>query len=196
MFWQNVHELDQQITLAINSWNSSITDIIWMFFSNKYVWIPMYAAIVAFIIYRLGWKKGLIIVCGALLTFGFCDQFSNLIKDSVARIRPLHDEFMIASGIHVLEQGGGFSFFSAHAANAFGLASATYFGLLQDKRHKYTVYGTLMFVWAALVAISRVFVGRHYLGDILAGTLIGLVAGYAFAQLMTWICRKYIRKDS
>ena len=116
MFWQEVHQLDQQLTLQINSWHSAFTDPIWWFFSNKWVWIPMYAAIIALLIWRLGWKKGLVAIGAALLTFGFCDQFSNLIKDAVERIRPLNDQFMIANGIHVLERGGGFSFFSAHSA--------------------------------------------------------------------------------
>ena len=41
MFWQEVHRLDQQLTLAINSWDSAITDRIWQFFSDIPVWIPM-----------------------------------------------------------------------------------------------------------------------------------------------------------
>ena len=120
MTWQEIHQLDQAVTLEINSWHSSISDPIWSFFSDKHVWIPMYVAIVALLIWKLGWKKGLIVTAAALLTFGFCDQFSNLIKDAVARIRPVNDDFMIASGLHILERGGGFSFFSAHAANAMG----------------------------------------------------------------------------
>ena len=71
MFWQEVHQLDQQLTLTINSWHSAFTDPIWAFFSNKVVWIPMYAAIVALLIWKLGWKKGLMVVAAAVLTFGF-----------------------------------------------------------------------------------------------------------------------------
>ena len=42
-------------------------------------------------------------------------------------------------------------------------------------------YGSL--VWAALVAYSRVYLGVHYVGDILAGA----VAGILIAQLIYWI---------
>ena len=116
--WQTLEQADKLATLEINSWSSAITDPIWQIFSNIPIWVPMYVIIVAFTIQRLGWKKGLIVVAAAALTFGFCDQFSNLIKHAVGRIRPLHDEFMKAGGLHVLERGGGYSFFSAHAANA------------------------------------------------------------------------------
>ncbi len=194
MFWQKVHQFDQQVTLEINSWDSAFTDPIWEFFSDKYVWAPMYVAIIALLIWRLGWKKGLIAVAAALLTFGFCDQFSNVIKDAVGRLRPVNDEFMIASGLHVLERGGGFSFFSAHAANSFGLAVSTFIGIKEDRRLRYRGYAGWMFFWASMVSISRVFVGKHYLGDVLVGIIVGAVAGYAFGALARWIMKKISAK--
>ena len=196
MFWQNVHHLDQEVTLAINSWYSNLTDPIWEFFSDKLVWIPMYAAIVGLLFWRLGWKKGLVAIAGVLLTFGFCDQFSNVIKYAVCRIRPVNDEFMIAQGLHILETGGGYSFFSAHAANSFGLAASTYIGIRLDKRLKWKGYAAWMFFWATMVAISRVFVGKHYLGDIIAGSIVGLAAGLAFGYLAKWVCNKYFSTKS
>lgn len=194
MFWQKVHQFDQQVTLQINSWDSAFTDPIWEFFSDKYVWAPMYVAIIALLIWRLGWKKGLIAVAAALLTFGFCDQFSNVIKDAVGRLRPVNDEFMIASGLHVLERGGGFSFFSAHAANSFGLAVSTFIGIKEDRRLRYRGYAGWMFFWASMVSISRVFVGKHYLGDVLVGIIVGAAAGYAFGALARWIMKKISAK--
>ena len=165
MTWQEIHRFDQDLTLKINGWNSSISDPFWEFMSDIPVWIPMYLLIVLFIIWRLGWKKGLIVVAGALLTFGFCDQFSNIIKEAVARLRPLNDEYMIANGLHILEKGGKYGFFSAHSANAFGLATSTFIGLRIDKRLRYRGYAAWMYSWATLVAVSRIFVGKHYLGD-------------------------------
>lgn len=231
MFWQEIHHLDQLLTLEINSWHSFITDPIWAFFSDKLVWAPMYAAIIALLIWKLGWKRGLIVLAGALLTFGFCDQFSNLIKHAVGRIRPLNDGFMIAQGLHVLERGGGYSFFSAHSANSFGLAFSTFVGMKRCLcRYSATstesgthspaatvnkvsshdrisgapnhaimpkwlkAYGWWMFFWAFMVAVSRIFVGKHYLGDVLVGILVGSVAGYCFAILASWFCGKFLMK--
>lgn len=201
MFWQTVHQLDQKVSLMINSWNSAFTDPIWTFISKIPVWIPMYVAIVALLFWRLGWKKGLIMTLAALATFGFCDQFSNLIKDLVGRVRPAFDEYMLANGLNVLEHGGrSFSFFSAHAANAFGLATCSTIGLKLDTRLFPTgtkarpwgkAYVIWMFTWATLVAISRIFVARHYLGDIIVGTLVGFMAGYTFAMIAKTLIRKY-----
>ena len=193
MTWQEIHRFDHNLTLKINSWNSSFSDPIWEFLSDIPVWIPMYVLIVAFIIWRLGWKKGLIVVAGALLTFAFCDQSSNFVKEAVARLRPLHDEYMIANGLHVLEKGDRFGFFSAHSANAFGLATCTLIGLRIDKRLKYRGYAAWMYTWATLVAVSRIFVGKHYLGDCIVGSIIGALAGLAFASLAKWVINRYIK---
>ena len=223
MIWQEIHHIDQLLTLEINSWHSFITDPIWAFFSDKFVWAPMYAAIIALLIWKLGWKRGLIVLAGALLTFAFCDQFSNLIKHAVGRIRPLNDEFMIAQGLHVLERGGGYSFFSAHSANSFGLAFSTFVGMKrclcgpdpqgcmkpgspvpETMSHDtdspaampkwLKAYGWWMFFWAFMVAVSRIFVGKHYLGDVIVGILVGSLAGWLFARLSSHIVIRHIRK--
>ena len=206
MFWQNIHHFDQQLTLTINSWNSAITDPFWTFMSMKLVWIPLYLGIIAMIVWKLGWKKALFVVLGVGLTIGFCDQFSNLIKNSVCRIRPLNDEWMVAQGLNILEWGGGYSFFSAHAANSFGIAGCTWLGLkLSMKPSKATcttrcrclsdenivkTYGWIIFSWAALVAISRIFGGRHSRGDVLVGTIVGIAGGLFFG----WLSYKAISK--
>lgn len=199
MFWHELHKIDQGVSLEINSWDSPITDAIWQFFSNIPVWIPMYALIIALLIWKLGWKKGLVVLAAVGLTFGFCDQFSNIIKDAVGRVRPLNDPFMLENGLNILEKGTrSFSFFSAHAANAFGLATCTCVAFtkiitpINEAKIKWLrIYTVWMFTWAALVAISRVFVGKHYLGDVLAGALIGAAAGYAFAWIAHRVSRRF-----
>lgn len=191
MNWQEIHKFDQALTLEINSWDSAVTDPIWQFFSNIPVWIPMYVAIIACLFWRLGWKRGLMMTLAAVLTFAFCDQFSNYIKDLVCRVRPLNDSFMLENGLNVLERASSsFSFFSAHSANSFGLATCTYLGFRLDNRLRYRGYAAWMYSWATLVAISRIFVGKHYLGDILAGSAIGVLAGLAFALIARHICRR------
>lgn len=184
MFWQEVHKADQLLSLNINSWDSSVTDPIWQFFSNIQVWIPMYVLIAGCLIWRLGWKKGLVFVLAATATFGFCDQFSNFIKDLVGRPRPLNDSFMVEHGLNILDgTTKSFSFFSAHAANSFGLATCTYIGFRQDTRLRYRGYAWWMYFWASMVSISRVFVGKHYLGDVIVGIIVGAAAGYIFATI-------------
>ena len=193
MFWQEVNHIDQDLTLEINSWNSPITDPIWQFFSDKYVWIPMYVAIVALIFWKLGWKKSLFVVGAIALAFGFGDTFSNIVKHAVERVRPLNDETMRLLGLHVLENGGGYSFYSAHAANSFALAITSFIGIkkaLGTTPEWLKAYGGWMIFWAFMVAVSRIFVGKHYLGDVIAGSIAGCLTGLLFG----WICGCCMKK--
>ena len=180
MIYKELERMDQDITLTMNSWNSEITDSIWIFFSDIPVWIPLYILIAGFAIWKLGWKKGCLAIAAALLTFTFCDQFSNFIKALTERLRPLHDPYMLDNGLHILEHGGKYGFFSAHAANAFGLATSTLIALKSDRINKYRGYATFMYIWASLVALSRIFVGKHFLGDVIVGISVGLTAGIIF----------------
>ena len=52
------------------------------------------------------------------------------------------------------------------------------------------VYNIWMYFWAGMVAISRVFVGKHYLGDVIAGSMIGAAVGFIFAYTAIIIIRK------
>ena len=189
MNWQEIHRLDQDVTLWINGFHSEITDVVWVFFSNIPVWIPLYVLIITFIIWRLGWRKGGIVIASAVLTITCCSLFSHYIKELTERLRPLLDTYMLENSLHVLETGGKYTFFSAHSANTFGLATSTYIGLRMDKRAKYGIYAIFMYAWATMVAISRVFVGKHYLGDVMVGISVGILVGLLFA----WLARKIIR---
>lgn len=183
--------LDRSVTLAINGLHFKYGDQLWQLFSDIKLWIPLYLAIIAFLYLRLGWKRATAVLASLLLTFAACDQFSNLVKDLSERLRPCYDSDMISRGLHTLENRGGFyGFFSAHAANAFGVAVCSFTGFRNDKSHRYTKYGWFIFIWALLVALSRVFAGKHYFGDVLVGTVTGLCAGFLFAQLAKLIINK------
>jgi undecaprenyl-diphosphatase len=54
-------------------------------------------------------------------------------------------------------------------------------------------YGWWMFFWAFMVAVSRIFVGKHYLGDVIVGILVGSLAGWCFARLASHIAHKTLK---
>ncbi len=202
---------DQSATLWINSHHSECSDAFWTFMSGVKVWYPMYAVIAGLLIWRLGWKKGLIAVACIALAIVFSERVNNLIKFLVERVRPCNDEGMIAAGIHILEQGGGWSFPSGHSNNSFTFAicsalcfKAEIMGLgkpdlsssLRKKRIPAGVkrwvhgYGIFIVTWAVLVAISRIMVARHFLIDVTVGSILGILIGYAFARLAWWTFSK------
>ena len=133
---ESLHRIDQDLTLLINNWSTPATDSFWMMMSDKMFWIPAYLICTYFLFLRLGWKKALIVLASAAIAFALCDQFSNIVKHAVSRLRPNYSFRMLDGGLNVLEKRGGFyGFFSAHAANAFSLAVCLVIGFRNDSTH-------------------------------------------------------------
>ena len=188
-----INRLDQEITLFINSLSNQWTDGFWMMMSDKAIWIPLYIVCAFFAFKRLGWKRALVVLASAAIAFALCDQISNIVKHAVLRLRPSYNASMLRDGLTLLEKRGGFyGFFSAHAANAFAMATCLTIGFRNDKTHTYNAFRTWSLIWAGLVSISRIFVGKHYFGDILVGAIIGIAVGYSIGMLARYVIRRYL----
>ena len=186
-------QIDQQITLWINQLDIPALVPVWRVFSHVQLWFPAYAVVAGFLLWRLGWKKGLAVVLSLVLCVVLTDQLANLVKDSVCRPRPCYSPWMLEHGIILPsgKVGGDFGFFSGHAANSFGFAIATWLSFRKnDQPHAYKAYGWGVFVWASLVALSRIMMGAHYLGDVLTGAAFGLLVGAGIACATRWLIVK------
>jgi len=189
-----IEALDKDLTLAINSLDCSFTDQIWILFSDKKLWFPFYLLVAAALIWRLGWKRGLIMIITAALCITCVDQFANFIKDSVARLRPCNDDWMVLQGLHILEAPHPkypYGFYSAHAGNAMAFSVLTFLAFRMEKKNGYVIrYGVAAITWAFLVGVSRIFVGKHFLGDV----LVGFAVGAAVAATLFLLARYAVRK--
>ena len=128
---------------------------------------------------------GMFVSTGAFgLAVGLADYISSgLIKPLVCRLRPTHEP-AIMDTLHLVNnyRGGWFGFVSSHAANT--LACALLFCLVWRKPAAYW-----LMLWVALNCYSRMYLGVHYLGDILGGLAVGcLTAGLAY---LLW---KYVER--
>ena len=186
--------IDQEITLWLNGFHSAWSDPFWMFMSDIRIWFPMYGVIMGMMIYRLGWKKGLVVILSCILTVVLADQISYHIKEGVDRLRPYYTADLLERGLHWPQNRSSFfGFFSGHASNAFGFAMCSWLGFrLNDRSRRYAAYGWFIFIWAALVALSRVMMAAHFFGDILVGTFFGLAVGTFTASLGRGAVRKWL----
>lgn len=117
----------------------------------------------------------------ALLALGIGALITNVaLKNMVARTRP----YEVIEGLKLLVKAQtDFSFPSGHSCASFAAAMA-YYRTLPRK------YGILAVVLAALVALSRLYVGVHYPSDVIAGTAVGIFAAWLSCLLMQKIERK------
>lgn len=178
---EQIKQLDTKLFIYLNGKHNAFFDPIMYWASDKLFWIPFYLLLVIIII--LEYKKKSIYV---LLAIGFlitiCDQTaSNLIKNTVKRLRPSHEP-ALQNLIHLSDagKGGQFGFISSHAANAFGLA--TFLILLLPTKYNWLKI-TLLF-WAILVAYSRIYNGVHYPSDVIVAMLLGLLYGFLVKSIL------------
>lgn len=179
---------DTTLFLWLNGQGTSTFDPFWLMMSAKGTNVVVYLVFVFFYGRKYGWKSGLYLFILAAALVGLTDQITNLFKNGFMRLRPCHEE-SLADSMRLVKSscGGLYSFFSGHSSNSFALA--TLFSLF-FKQHKNIM--PILYVFAGLIAYSRVYLGVHYPIDIscgaMAGTFIGalvysLVNKRAFPQL-------------
>jgi undecaprenyl-diphosphatase len=113
-------------------------------------------------------RRGAIGLLVLALTIAAGDQLSsNILKPVFRRVRPsaaLKDALPLFGVRH------SYSFPSTHATNFFAAAPVT-----SAVFPEATIF---VYVYAAAVSFSRIYVGDHYPIDVLGGTILGLTLGF------------------
>lgn len=102
---------------------------------------------------------------------------NSLLKAIFMRLRP----FMVDTEITNLrpETSGGYSMPSGHTQSA----STVFFGVYQFFKRKYLLI--IAIIITVLVAISRMYIGVHYLTDVLVGAFLGILITYYLAKYLS-----------
>jgi membrane-associated phospholipid phosphatase len=118
------------------------------------------------------WKRA---AGGALISGALAFAVNQVIHALYDRARPYEAHHGVW---HPYANGTDASFPSDHSSAAFGIAWAVF---IVDR-----AVGALFLAVATVVAVSRVVVGAHYPGDVLAGAGVGL----ASALVVVVLCRR------
>lgn len=169
---------ERDLFFMLNGSDSPFLDRFMWLFSGKAVWLPLAAFILIVLVYKKKWRESILILLAIVLVITLCDQFaSHVCKPIFTRFRPTHHpDFMDQVKTVFDYRGGRYGFISSHAANAFGFA--TYMTLLFRNR----LFTWTIFFWAALTAYTRIYLGVHFISDIVPGA----IAGVFFGWLVYW----------
>lgn len=182
----NLIAIDQQILLAINGIHCYFLDIIMIFATMKFGWIPFYLYLL-FLVYKKYDKRIWLVLIIVALTVTMSDQGSvHLFKNVFQRLRPCHNPEIASLLYTPMGCGGLYGFISGHASSSFAIATLMIL-LLKDK---YRWIIPVMIVYAVLVSISRVYVAVHYPSDITAGAIFGVLIGIITFNLFKTINKR------
>jgi undecaprenyl-diphosphatase len=123
-----------------------------------------------------------VVVLCALLAVVAADASATVLRNYFQRLRPCQ----ALQGVQLLVGcSDTFSFPSNHATNAFALAA--FFAV------HYRKLAIPLFLLAALVGYSRIYLGVHYPTDVLAGAGLGATFGLVFAVCGRWLVRRWTK---
>ncbi len=175
----SLREIDTLLFSFVNKGlQNSIFDVSMPVITEKYYFI---------ILVLTGWliiknkKAAIVPILLAVVSVALSDWISNTVKHLVERPRPCHTLETVRL---LVGCGGSFSMPSNHAANA----SAIIFALSYQSK-KWAQW--LLLTVAALVGFSRIYVGVHYLSDVIVGALIGVVVSILVIYSYRWALLRY-----
>jgi undecaprenyl-diphosphatase len=161
-----MYELDVSMTQAINALSGQ-----WAGVDHFMIWfsalgVPLLVLVLASQWWRRGERlhiRHVLVASGLSFVFGLLINQALLLL--VHRMRPYD-----AGVTHLLiAPSADYSFPSDHATATFAIAAAFL-------AHGLRRVGAWLFAAAVLMALSRVFVGTHFLTDVIGGAFTGIIA--------------------
>lgn len=172
-FIESLLPLERDLFLSLNGSDSPFLDDVMWTISGRFVWVPLMLFIVFLFFYKKQWKEAVLLVLFFILLFVATDQISSsFFKPFFERFRPSHHpDFKDVVDILNGYRGGRFGFISGHATNSFGVA--VFLSLVF--RNRFLTLSSLL--WATINSYTRIYLGVHFISDILAGMIVGSLVG-------------------
>lgn len=167
-------QADTQIFLFFNGMHTDYLDRFMIVFTGRFVWVPMYAALLYAVLRNCTARKAVATVFCIVLAIVLADQFcGHLLRPAVGRLRPANPDNPLSELAVIVNgyRGGTYGFPSCHAANSFALAVFT--ALLVRSRR----VAAFIIIWAVVNSYSRLYLGVHYPGDLFVGAVFGSIFG-------------------
>ena len=149
--------------------------------------IGSYVGAVALVLFFLFTKKKY--AFWFLFTYGFAYLTQNILKESIARPRPYNVSDTI---INIGDAVTDFSMPSGHTicATLIAIFLGAYLFSIYKKKGQRIWISLALAVYVGLVMLSRMYLGKHFLTDVIAGLGVGILFG-TLGLLLKYFYEKY-----
>ena len=178
--------IDVRLFLWLNGHHVGWLDPVMVAFTTMWPWIPIYCLLL-FMLFKQYGRRGWWLVLAVGVVILCSDQLSaHVCKPLFHRLRPCFNP-ELEGLVHLPKglPGGRYGFVSSHAANTFAVATF----LTMALREGYKSIGWWLYAWALVSSYSRIYLGVHYPGDILAGAALGVLIGLIVWKLAVRLIR-------
>ncbi|MDO9517200.1 MAG: phosphatase PAP2 family protein [Methanosarcinaceae archaeon] len=160
--------LNYQILQSLNSHPTLDPIMIFLSSMGDYIlWLAIFVALYLWKGKRVAFSYAFVVLVATILIF--------ILKLFFEIPRPDDVRFVI--------EAHGYSMPSGHTSRSF--ASAMFLHPLVNNGK----FRLLIWILAALIGLSRIFVGVHYPSDVLVGALIGCIIGYVGIKMQPYIAK-------
>jgi len=185
-------QFERGVFFSLNGSNSTFWDNFFYICTNPWIWLIFYLCFLWVFTYKKNWKEIICVLVAVGLLILLCDRISSgFFKNYFHRFRPTHHpDFMNQVKIVFNYRGGNYGFISGHATNLFGFA--TFFALLIRNR----LFTFTIFLFAFLVAYSRIYIGVHFISDVVAGAIVGSSVALLVYFMYNWVRLRWLSIDN
>ena len=179
-----LESVDRDLFLLLNGLHGESLDAFMLAATDTKFWLPAHLFFIYMLFRKLDNRAWLALLCIGVAVLCTDQLTSSVLKPLTERLRPSHEP-SLEQVIHLVRnhtgkyyRGSSYGFPSSHAANAFAVAMVLW--LLIGKQFRWTA---LAFVVAVLIGYTRIYLGVHYPGDVIAGAALGSLIGWGSWKL-------------
>ena len=184
--------IDSDLFLFLNGLHVDWMDKFMVLITDMWAWLPVYLLLIYWTVKQYGKRcwwiflvVGMVVLCSDQLA-------SHVCKPLFQRLRPCYNiDFQDLIHLPKGMAGGKYGFVSSHAANTFAVAA-----FLTPALQNYRPWPAIaLYLWACISSYSRIYIGYHYPGDIIAGAILGILVGMILWKLFQIVQKKYWKSE-
>ena len=210
-----MYDFDHQLFLSLNFDGGPVVDRLMLTVSGTAMWLPLYALILWLVWRRGGWRNVIVFTVLMIAALALSDMVSGIFKgngvlgdllpgfeprwrpmftpslegldiapDSLRALRMTGTPGNWTVHVPVEAVSGRFGTVSAHAATIVALA------VLSASVIRRRWFTALMVFCTVLICYSRIYLGKHFPMDLVWGTLVGAILGWAAYQAYRKLTQK------